>query len=468
MGGNDIDFTGIIMRAAVNVPFLEYSSSDKDLIERQPISKWVLSSKLEKIVNEVFPITKERLEESYKRIADRAGSQVHIIVAGYPKIISIKSQNAIFTKNDAELINSTISNFNNEIRKVVEKCQKDGVNISFVSVEDEFGDYGAYYPDENDELINRLKVVQTQDICDIPPISAYSIHPNDKGARVYADCVQKEIKRIEDERTRIWGQIVDDSSKPIPGVKVTLTDGDNKVYKTNTSDSKGNYGFELDYKEGCHYTVKFEAEAYKTLAVKEEKGGNRITINTKLKREGQANESLTDVDWKSIYKVKLQEKIKEYSGFKDDAKFELVDIDQNGIPELFISPASDSISSCEVYTISNGSIKQLDVVSAYGRLFYNEKEKTIVNWNMRQGVESCWAAQLIGDQMKKIYSSRSIDNGMVDIPVYQVNEENVTAQDYKKSNQKYRIENNSDWVLVGRKYSLNNIEIDTVLGISNS
>lgn len=287
MGGNDIDFTGIVVRAAVNVPFLEYSSLDLNLIEKQPISKWVLSSKLEKMVKEVLPITKERLEESYKRIAEKAGNQAHIIVAGYPKIISINSKNAIFTKEDAELINSKVSYFNDEIRSVVEKCQRDGINISFVSVEDKFGDYGAYYPDTNKELINRLKTVQSQDICEIPPISSYSIHPNEKGAEAYADCVQKEIERVEENRTRIWGQVVDVSNKPISGVKVTLTDDDNKIHITNTSDTNGNYGFELDYQEGRHYTVKFEAKDYKTLVVKEKKGGNRITINATLKKDGQ-------------------------------------------------------------------------------------------------------------------------------------------------------------------------------------
>jgi len=135
---------------------------------------------------------------------------------------------------------------------------------------------------------------------------------------------------------------------------------------------------------------------------------------------------------------------------------------------LLISPASFAISSCEVYTVSNGSIKQLDVVSVYGRLFYNEKEKTIVNWNMHQGTESCWAAQLIDDEMKEVYSSHLIDNDMVDTPVYWVNDEKVTAEKYAESNKKYQIEDNSDWALVGRKYSLNNSsEIESLLATSD-
>lgn len=282
MGGNDVDFTGVVTTAVVNVPYLEYSSHNLVMMVAQPIANGILLNKLDKMVNELLPDTIKRLEETYKRIAQKAGNQAHIIVAGYPKIISKDSIDLIFTSSDAELINSKVSYFNNEIRKTVEKCQGEGLNISFVSVEEEFGDYGAYYPFSSKELINRIDLVKEQDINDKSPVSAYSIHPNNKGAEAYANCVQREINRIESERTRIWGQVVDNNNKSISGVKVILTDDNNEVNITNTTDSNGNYGFELDYKKDRHYTVRFEKKEYETLEVTEDKGGNRITINSAL------------------------------------------------------------------------------------------------------------------------------------------------------------------------------------------
>lgn len=282
MGGNDVDFTGVVTTAVVNVPYLEYSSHNIGMIVTQPISNGILVNKLNKMVNEVLPDTIKRLEETYKRIAREAGNQAHIIVAGYPKIISKDSIDPIFTSSDAELINSKVSYFNNEIRKTVEKCQSEGLNISFVSVEEEFGDYGAYYLLPSKELINRIELVKEQDINEKFPVSAYSIHPNNKGAEVYAKCVQREIDRIESERTRIWGQVVDEKNNRVSGVKVILTDDNNEVNVTNTTDSNGNYGFELDYKKDRHYTVRFEKKGFETLVVTEDKGGNRITINSAL------------------------------------------------------------------------------------------------------------------------------------------------------------------------------------------
>ena len=228
------------------------------------------------------PFETNNVKETYKRIAREAGNQAHIIVAGYPKIISKDSIDPIFTSSDAKLINSKVSYFNNEIRKTVEKCQSEGLNISFVSVEEEFGDYGAYYLLPSKELINRIELVKEQDINEKFPVSAYSIHPNNKGAEVYAKCVQREIDRIESERTRIWGQVVDEKNNRVSGVKVILTDDNNEVNVTNTTDSNGNYGFELDYKKDRHYTVRFEKKGFETLVVTEDKGGNRITINSAL------------------------------------------------------------------------------------------------------------------------------------------------------------------------------------------
>ena len=97
----------------------------------------------------------------------------------------------------------------------------------------------------------------------------------------------KIIKQEYGVKTRVWGKVTDKDNNPIHGVKVILTDDNNEVNITNISDLKGNYGIELNYKEGRHYTVKFEAEGYEPLVVKEEKGGNRITINAKLKKQTQ-------------------------------------------------------------------------------------------------------------------------------------------------------------------------------------
>lgn len=287
LGGNDIKFVPIVIATALNNDFLEYSQANVNPLSKvssvfnQPITKARLSVVLEYITHFVMPDTLTRLEENYKLIAEKAGSQAHIIIAGYPKLISESNNNPIFSSAEAELINKKISYFNQKVSEIVDKCRNEGINISFVSVEgeDQFGSHGAYSTDG--EYINGITLTDwygSQEITD-GPLSGASFHPNEAGAKVYAKCVQDEIDRIEDQKTRIWGQVVDKNNNPISGVKVTLWNS-NKISKT---DKNGIYSFEVDYKRDNHYQLSFEKSGYKVLVAAEDKGGHRITINAKLK-----------------------------------------------------------------------------------------------------------------------------------------------------------------------------------------
>ena len=298
MGGNDVDFVGVVIQAAINVPYLEYVSKNPQLMVNQPISKAVLASKLDEMENKVMPDTLKRLEENYRLIAEKAGSQAHIIIAGYPKIISPDSNNPIFTKTDAEMIAQKVTTFNDKIKETVKICETNGMNISFVYVDrdNQFGNHGAYSP--NGEYIKGISLLDSQDINDLSPVGGASFHPNEYGAEVYRKCVQDEIDRIESQKTRVWGKVVDKNNNPKPGVRVILTDDKNEVNITNTSDSKGNYGIELDYKEGRHYTITFESDDYAPLVVKEVENRKRITVNAKL----QKNRTLVEDAMRGTYK----------------------------------------------------------------------------------------------------------------------------------------------------------------------
>ena len=302
LGGNDIQFVGVVTQAALNVPFLEYAVKDNPTMMRyQPLSKYTLAYKLNDMVENVLPDTLVRLEEKYKTIAEKAGSQAHIIIAGYPKILSTDSNNPIFTKTDSEMIAEKVTYFNNRICETVKKCEQNGMNISFVYVDgdNQFGNHGAYSP--NGEYVCGLtmttKTNVSQEIKDTF-LSGASFHPNEYGAEVYRKCVQDEIDRIESQKTRVWGKVVDKNNNPKPGVRVILTDDKNEVNITNTSDSKGNYGIELDYKEGRHYTITFESDDYAPLVVKEVENRKRITVNAKL----QKNRTLVEDAMRGTYK----------------------------------------------------------------------------------------------------------------------------------------------------------------------
>lgn len=145
---------------------------------------------------------RDKLYDAYTAIAQKAGSQAKIIVAGYPKLINADG-GFVFSKKGAELVNTNVSKFNKAIKNIVLKLQKSGMNISFVSVEDAFEGHGAYSSDSYIKaicpLVNKLNQTElTQDLSGEGWVSAYSMHPNEKGADAYARCVQAEIDKLED------------------------------------------------------------------------------------------------------------------------------------------------------------------------------------------------------------------------------------------------------------------------------
>lgn len=178
LGGNDADFVGVITDAA-------FSTINPDL----------LSSRLDKVWENFYKDggIRDNLKQAYINISGAAGQQAAIIVTGYPKLIYENGSSFLFKKETITLLNQSVSKFNDEIEAIVTSCKADGMNIHFVSVEEEFEGHEAY---SSDPYIHPVMVRQNQDITG-SLISSYSMHPNEKGSQVYTRCVQKKIDEIE-------------------------------------------------------------------------------------------------------------------------------------------------------------------------------------------------------------------------------------------------------------------------------
>ncbi len=226
IGGNDVGFSNIITTAVLDSSYLNESINND--IERvtgfagliyQVVSgsEYLVPSFLDSTFENTWDTFEEEtrydIENAYNKIADKAGNQAHIIVAGYPKLLNKDGKGCFFSKREAEVINKNVSIFNDRLEGIVDSCrEKDGLNISFVSVEGvepdceyTFEGHEAY---SDDEYINRIiwfpnrsyNAVTEDLIKQKVPTSDYSIHPNLKGVNVYRERVQKEINRYEAEK----------------------------------------------------------------------------------------------------------------------------------------------------------------------------------------------------------------------------------------------------------------------------
>ena len=184
IGGNDAKFADIITEAAIP----------------HPLNPGALNDKLNSVWEEFYygidggESIRDRLYQAYCDIQDAAGAQAKIIVAGYPKLLDSNGSGFLFSENEAALINDSVSRFNDEIESIVKSCKADGMKICFVSVEKAFDGHGAY---SNDAFLNEVYIGKKDQDLKWSVSSAYSMHPNDKGAQAYADCVQAKIDEIE-------------------------------------------------------------------------------------------------------------------------------------------------------------------------------------------------------------------------------------------------------------------------------
>ena len=181
IGGNDADFTDVITTSALSNRYLFPTA-----LYVKVIDVWNRFYEKDGI--------RSNLKKAYKDIQKAAGDQAAILVVGYPELLSYTNR-FLFDPAEVLFINSQVRRFNRKIEEIVNECREDGMYIRFVSVEEAFKNHEAY---SLSPYIHPVMFTQSEDVDQSKPTSSYSIHPNEKGAQAYAECVQREINLLED------------------------------------------------------------------------------------------------------------------------------------------------------------------------------------------------------------------------------------------------------------------------------
>ena len=186
IGGNDVDFRKIVTSAALG--------GDQFGI------LYTLPTTLDTVWQKFYSGgVREKIRQAYKDVWNANGKQGMILVAGYPRLVDEDGKGLPFSKDEAKRLNDAVSQFNNELEKIVNECRNGGMNIWFIRVEEEFQGKGAYAKDGEGRdiaLINPIiPTAQSEDLNLFALVSAYSMHPNSNGAEAYARSVQKFIDK---------------------------------------------------------------------------------------------------------------------------------------------------------------------------------------------------------------------------------------------------------------------------------
>ncbi len=207
IGGNDVDFTGIITEAMLS----DYVNLSKDGLKQKLVN--TIESFWE-TTDGSTPMA-EKLENMYRKILE-AAPNAKLIVAGYPQLIhyDTKIPSSLYTDNqsitelagdvvltisdsEAKLIDDAVSTFDQYIKTIVES-RMDGENIAFVDVQDAFAGHEAY---SDDPYIEGLVLGLSENVDKSGTgtvISSASFHPNEKGAKAYAGAVQEVFTQYDE------------------------------------------------------------------------------------------------------------------------------------------------------------------------------------------------------------------------------------------------------------------------------
>lgn len=214
IGGNDVDFAGVVTAAALDFKYARVGG---------------LTNKVSDKISLFRSSTQGEMLKVYKDMRDQGGSETQILVAGYPRLLNPRG-GGLFNKDEATLINLAVDYFDEATARIIlTSCDE---KTHFLDVRDSFDGHEAY---TKNSFINKVKFgSQKQELVWFTAASAYSMHPNKKGHRAYAKAVQKVINGLKTSNTS------DDANGPVSDVSISIvmdvsgSMGDNSAYNSMT------------------------------------------------------------------------------------------------------------------------------------------------------------------------------------------------------------------------------------------
>ena len=229
-------------------------------------------------------------------------------------------------------------------------------------------------------------------------------------------------------------------------------------------------GFEMeDGKTYVHDSYEEESSVQKSS--QQESSVQESSVQEKSNQESSAKESYqeessksesslssSETDWKSLYRQQLLNYMNNNSETAVSYScFELLDVDYDHIPELFISEGSIHYTSCFGYAYDNGSLTE-PISGVYGELQYCKEEDMILTIHGYMGHFWYIYYRKTATGFEKIIRFDIL--GAYSVTNYQINEKEVTKEEYNLKESEY---NNLNWIKVGRKTTFTEDNINAEL-----
>ena len=244
----------------------------------------------------------------------------------------------------------------------------------------------------------------------------------------------------------IFGRVLTDNNQPIEKAKISVfvfangigIGSKEDVYYT---DSDGKFSIPVSARN--EYMLQVTCDGYKSA------DGNEFVKIYPVVVEIQKDTY--------IYKHKLKDFYMDSLSYTSNggATFDLYDVDEDDIPELFISPGLAHLDYCKVYSIKDNQLDDLNISGQYGSLFADSKKHWIVCSGTTNFIGRYWQVyyEKSPSDVKILAQVSSTGN------IYTVNDEEVSKEQYDDIKEKY----SADYVELGRKYELSEDNIDYII-----
>ncbi len=250
LGGNDANFADIVADVFVHSQSINpktWFGGDSKLV-RDLDAVW---RRRGEIINHIGDVIKD---------IHANAPNATIIQAGYPKLYVDGGSGWSASKNEAKLVNEKVSGFNALIRERIELLDNT-MDVRFVNIEKKFAGHSAYSHNNkagvdgawlNPVIIPSRDDDLKQGILGIS--SAASMHPNEYGARAYAEAVNAVIEQADGDRkgARSISGVITISDEdtdmtnnlPLEGARISLVNLATGARFSGMSGSDGSYKIE--------------------------------------------------------------------------------------------------------------------------------------------------------------------------------------------------------------------------------
>lgn len=194
-------------------------------------------------------------------------------------------------------------------------------------------------------------------------------------------------------------------------------------------------------------------------------GCSKTGTNSSKSKQGKDLDKIS-FDWQEVYKNKIDEFIgsDEYS---EDSKFDIIDITDDGSPELLISPNSQVPTTCYIYKADKDGITEVGSAGNCGKFEYLPDIEMLRDEYVGEGFVLGKYISYTNDSLNNVvtYSDNSSSASLGAVIVHEINGEEVSLPEYNAAVEPY---SNANSISVGRRFSMGKSAIDYGIKCSES